>query len=124
MTNAYVIVMSIGVLANGFSGLVALIRPRWARERLRDQMSRLRVPASWSGFPIGTLKTAGAIGLLLGVLGVPFVGIAAAIGLVLFWVCALYTHILAGDWSANAALAGGFFLSLAVACVTLSVITF
>jgi hypothetical protein len=62
-------------------------------------MARAGVPESWLTFPIGTLKTAGAIGLLLGLVGVPWVGAAAAIGLIGFFVCALYTHMRAGDYS-------------------------
>lgn len=44
---------------------------------------------SWLTFSIGTLKTAGAIGLVLGLVGVPYLGAAAAAGLILFFVCAL-----------------------------------
>ena len=73
-------------------------------------MAKAGVPESWLTFPIGTLKTAGAIGLLLGLIGVPLVGTAAAIGLVLFFVCAVYTHVRAGDYSAQFGLAIGFLL--------------
>jgi hypothetical protein len=75
-------------------------------------------PKSWLRFPIGTLKTAGAVGLLLGVLGVPLIGTAAAIGLILFFTCALYTHVRARDFSAQFGLATGF-LALAVAVLAL-----
>ena len=43
----------------------------------------------------------------------PLVGTAAAIGLVLFFVCAVYTHLRAGDYSPQLGLAVGF-LGLAV----------
>lgn len=56
--------------------------------QLRPAMSTTGVPVSWVVFPIGTLKLAGALGLLVGLLGVPLVGTAAAIGLTLFFVCA------------------------------------
>jgi hypothetical protein len=42
---------------------------------------------------LGALKAAGAAGLLIGLLGVQPVGIAAAIGLVLFFIGALATHV-------------------------------
>jgi hypothetical protein len=89
--------------AVGFSGVAALahVTP------ILPGMRRAGVPESWLSFPIGTLKTAGAAGLLLG-LAVPLVGVAAAAGLVLFFVCAVYTHLLAGDYSAQFALALGF----------------
>ncbi|KZM68971.1 DoxX family protein [Nocardia terpenica] len=62
------------VLAN--SGAVGL-RPSW-------------VPA------LGALKAAGAIGLVLGLLGARPIGIAAAGGLVLFFVGAMIVHVRAG----------------------------
>jgi hypothetical protein len=46
-------------------------------------------------------------------------GVSAAVGLVLFFVCALYTHIRAGDYGAQFALAIGF-LALNVAALALS----
>jgi len=81
-------------------------------------MAQAGVPESWLTSPIGTLKTAGAAGLLLGLIAVPLIGTAAAIGLVLFFVCAVYTHIRASDYSAQFGLAIGFGL-LAVAALTL-----
>lgn len=69
-------------------------------------MVKAGVPPSWLTFPIGTRKTAGAAGLL-GLLGVPLIGTAAAVGLVLFFVCAVYTHLLARDYSIQLVLAGG-----------------
>ena len=81
-------------------------------------MIKAGVPESWLTFPIGTLKTAGAVGLLLGVIGVPLIGTAAAIGLILFFVCALYTHVRARDYSSQFGLANGF-LALAVASLVL-----
>ena len=68
---------------------------------------------------IGTLKTAGALALLLGVLGVPLVGTAAAIGLILFFVCAAYTHVRVSDYSPQFFLGTCFFLPLAVATLAL-----
>src|SRR5438309_8082948 len=66
------------------------------------------VPEAWLTFPIGVLKTAGAFGLLLGLLGMPLIGTAAAIGLILFFVCAIYTHIRTGGYSPRFGLAIGF----------------
>ncbi|GAA0351778.1 DoxX family protein [Actinoallomurus spadix] len=68
------------------------------------------------------LKVAGAAGLLLGLAGVPLVGTAAAIGLILYFVCALYTHIRAHDYSVQFGLAGGF-LALAVTALALDLAT-
>ncbi|MGI5291563.1 DoxX family protein [Nonomuraea polychroma] len=76
------------------------------------------VPQSWLVFPIGALKAAGALGLALGLLGVPLVGTAAAAGLVLYFVCALYTHLRVSDFSPTFFLAI-VFLGLAVATLAL-----
>jgi uncharacterized membrane protein len=81
-------------------------------------LARVGVPQSRLTFPIGSLKTAGAVGLLLGLIGVPLVGAAAAIGLILFFVCAMYTHVRARDFSPQFGLATGFLL-LALAALWL-----
>jgi hypothetical protein len=109
MTVAYVVVTLLAVAANGFSGVAAILH--W--KEILPGMVKAGVPESWLTFPIGTLKTAGALGLLVG-LAVPLIGIAAAIGLVLFFVCAIYTHVRAHDYSSQFGLAQGF-LALNVA---------
>jgi hypothetical protein len=50
------------------------------------------VPHSWSPV-LGAVKLAGAVGLIVGLLSLPALGIAAAVGLVLFFVCAVVTHL-------------------------------
>jgi hypothetical protein len=103
---AYLVVAILAIAANAFSGIAALAHFR----PILPAMARAGVPESWLTFPIGTLKTAGAAGLLLGLAGVPLIGTAAALGLVLFFVCAVYTHIRAGDYSPQFGLAIGFLL--------------
>jgi DoxX-like protein len=112
--NAYLVVAIVAVAANAFSGIAALAH----FQPILPGMARAGVPESWLTFPIGTLKTAGAAGLLLGLAGVPVVGTAAAVGLVLFFVCAVYTHVRAGDYSLQFGLAMSF-LALAVATLVL-----
>ena len=114
MGTAYLVVAVLAVAANGFSGVAALAHFR----PILPGMARAGVPESWLTFPIGTLKTAGAAGLALGLAGVPLVGTAAAAGLVLFFVCAVYTHVRAGDYSPQFGLAIGFLL-LAAATLAL-----
>ena len=111
---AYVAVTLVAIAANAFSGVAAILHFK----PILPGMDRAGVPTSWLTFPIGTLKTAGALGLLLGLVGVPYLGGAAAAGLVLFFVCALYTHVRAHDLSSQFGLAIGF-LSLAVAALVL-----
>jgi hypothetical protein len=110
MVTAHVVVTILAVAANAFSGVAALVHFK----PILPGMVKAGVPESWLTFPIGTLKTAGAVGLLLGLVGVPLIGAAAAIGLILFFVCAVYTHVRAGDYSPQFGLAIGFLL-LAVA---------
>jgi uncharacterized membrane-anchored protein len=60
--------------------------------------AKVEVPASWL-LPLGALKFAGAIGLIAGI-AMPFIGVAAAIGLVLFFVCAIFAHLRVSWYSA------------------------
>ena len=106
MITAYVVVTLLAIAADAFSGVAALLHFK----AIIPGMLKAGVPESWLTFPIGTLKTAGALGLLLGLIGVPLIGTAAAIGLVLFFVCAIYTHLLARDYSPQFGLAIGFLL--------------
>ena len=75
-----------------------------------DTLASADVPVSWLRFPIGTLKTLGTAGLIVG-LWVPAIGITAAAGLVVFFVCAVYTHVLANDITGQM-MFGGFLLAL------------
>jgi hypothetical protein len=61
-------------------------------------------------------KVAGAFGLVLG-FAVPAIGVAAAVGLVLFFVAAILTHLRARDFSPSLGLATGFLLLAVVALV-------
>jgi hypothetical protein len=118
MFTAYVVVTLVAIAADAFSGVAALVHFK----PIIPGMLKAGVPESWLIFPIGALKTAGAIGLLLGLIGVPLIGPAAAIGLVLFFVCAIHTHLLARDYSPQFGLAIGFLLlnSAALALVLAS----
>ncbi len=114
MPTASVAITLIAVAANGFSGIAALLHFR----PILPGMAKAGVPESWLTFPIGTLKTAGALGLAVGLVFRPL-GIAAAIGLVLFFVCAIYTHIRASDYGPQFGLANGF-LALNVGALVLT----
>jgi hypothetical protein len=114
MSAAYLTVTLIAVAANGFSGIAALLH----MQAIVPGMAKAGVPVSWLTFPIGTLKTAGALGLTAGLAFRPL-GVAAAIGLVLFFVCDIYTHIRASDYSPQFYLAN-VFLALNVAALALT----
>jgi hypothetical protein len=84
---AYVVVTILAAAATTFAATSDFVRPRW----LLVNMTKAGVPHSWL-VPLGALKAAGALGLLVG-LGVPLLGVVAAGGLVLFFVGAILTHI-------------------------------
>jgi len=113
MFTVYLVVTLVAIAATAFSGVAALVHFK----PILPGMAKAGVPESWLTFPIGTLKTAGAVGLLLGLVGVPFIGTAAAIGLILFFVCAVYTHIRAADYSVQFGLANGFLVLAAATLV-------
>lgn len=69
-------------------------------------------------FPLlAALEIAGAVGLVLGLLWAPL-GIAAAIGVILYFVAAIVAHLRLGNWSIGPA---GFYLILAVAALVLRI---
>ncbi|MCW2877755.1 MAG: hypothetical protein JWQ95_1855 [Sphaerisporangium sp.] len=118
MSTAYVVTALVTTAANTFSGVAAITGFKPIMRTLRPALQKAGVPESWLIFPIGVPKAAGAIGLALGLLGVPLVGTAAAAGLVLYFVCALYTHLRVSDFSMQFYLAI-VFLGLAVATLAL-----
>jgi hypothetical protein len=116
MVIAHIGVTVLAIIANAFAAAADFARARL----VLDNSASVGVPLSWLT-PLGLLKTAGAAGLLLGLLGVPVVGTAAATGLVLFFVGAVVTHLRAGDRSASLAFPASFLL-LAVAVLVSSVL--
>lgn len=76
---------------------------------------RVRVPHSWM-YPLGTLLAAGSLGLIAG-FAVPALGTAAAVGLVVYFVCAVGAHVRVHDSFGLAAL----FLLIAIAALTAGV---
>ena len=70
-------------------------------------MAKVGVPESWMTM-LGLLKAAGAVGLLVGFI-VPPIGLAAAIGVVLFFVGAIVVHVRAHAYDAS----GGFPAAMA-----------
>jgi hypothetical protein len=88
MTLIYVLVVGVTCLANAGFAIADLAQSQF----VLGNMAAVHVPRSWLP-TLGALKAAGAVGLLLGLLGVPLIGILAAAGLVLFFVGAVITHI-------------------------------
>ncbi len=77
--------------------------------------ARVGVPRSWLP-TLAVLKLAGAGGLFVGLLGLRHIGIAAAVGLVLYFVGAVVVHIRARVFS-NIAFPGCYLLLSALSLV-------
>ncbi|GAA1550089.1 DoxX family protein [Brevibacterium picturae] len=71
------------------------------------------IPQTWA-LPLGGLLAAGALGLLAGFV-IPPLGVAAAIGLVLYFVGAVIAHLRIGDFHLAPATV---FLTLTIATLT------
>lgn len=97
------VVISI-VLSVMLAGAAAadLVRHR----KIAVNMAQVGVPESWM-MMLGVLKAAGAAGLLVGIL-VPPIGVAAATGVVLYFVGAIVVHVRAHAYAAS----GGFPLAI------------
>ena len=109
---AYIVVSVLAAAANVFSATLDFIRYK----QILINMAKVGVSESWLT-TLGILKAAGALGLLVGI-RVPLIGIAAAIGLVLFFLAAVITHLRAHDHSFGLAVV---FLLLAVAALVVQV---
>ncbi|MFI5759621.1 DoxX family protein [Streptomyces sp. NPDC051563] len=85
MQIAATVVTVLAAAMSGFSGYSLLRRAPWVVEA----MEQYEVPRAWWN-PLGAAKSAGALGLLAGFF-VPALGIAAGIGLVLYYTGAVIT---------------------------------
>jgi hypothetical protein len=105
---AYVIVTVVAVVADAGIAVADLKRAPF----VLANSAEVEVPESW--LPgLALLKAAGAAGLLAGLLGVRPLGVAAAAGLVLFFVGALAAHIRARVFHNIAFPAGYLALNMA-----------
>ena len=109
---AYIVVTVLAAAANVFSATLDFIRYK----QILINMAKVGVSESLLT-TLGILKAAGALGLLVGI-RVPLIGIAAAIGLVLFFLAAVITYLRAHDYSFGLAVV---FLLLAVAALVVQV---
>jgi hypothetical protein len=103
MDTAYVVVTVIAIAMNAGMAVADFSRARF----VLANSAEVNVPPSWLPL-LASLKLAGAAGLLLGLLGVPVIGVAAAAGLVLFFIGALAAHVRAGVYY-NIAFPGTYF---------------
>ncbi|MER7777805.1 DoxX family protein [Streptomyces sp. NPDC096191] len=88
MFTAYVAVTVVAIVADAGIALADLLRARF----VLANSAEVGVPAAWIPWLAG-LKLAGAAGLLVGLFGARPLGIAAGIGLALFFVGAVAAHV-------------------------------
>jgi DoxX-like protein len=93
MSTAYVVVTVLAAAWVAYSAFAVFFRAKWVVQALSDY----GVPRSWWPW-LGTAKIAGAAGLVAGLL-VPLIGVAAEIGLVVYFTGAVVTVVRARWYS-------------------------
>lgn len=91
MFAAYV---TVTILASVFTGIAA-VTYLIGHDYPKSQLDMKRLPRSW-GPMLGTFLAAGSLGLLAG-FAVPLLGTLAAVGLVLYFIGALFAHLRVGS---------------------------
>lgn len=104
----YVVITVLAALANGYAASLDFI----GAESVKLVADRVQVSQRWM-VPLGVLLASGAAGLLAG-FAVPALGTAAAIGLILYFICAVSAHLRVGDRGIVPAV---FFLLLATSAL-------
>jgi hypothetical protein len=100
----YPIIATVTIVATAGTAVADFAQARF----VLANMAEVGVPRSWL-VPLGVLKGAGAVGLLVGLLTARPLAVAAAIGLTLFFIGALTAHARARAFH-NIAFPGAFFV--------------
>jgi hypothetical protein len=114
MSTAEVVVTGVTGVLTLFSGVAAMLHFK----PILEPMEAMGIPKSWLVFPIGIPKTAGGLGLLIGMLGVAVIGPAAAIGIIVYFLCAVGFHVQKSAYTPQFYLAG-VYVGLGVATLAL-----
>ncbi|ASR37277.1 hypothetical protein BAY61_22315 [Prauserella marina] len=93
MSTAHLVLTLLAAAMVAFSSVSVFVKAAWVVEPLADY----GIPRSWLPW-LGAAKAAGAAGLLAGI-AVPFIGVMAGTGLVLYFAGALVTVIRARSYS-------------------------
>ena len=109
MHAAYIVTTLIAALANGYAASMNFA----GAESVKVVADRVQVSRKWM-IPFGILLASGAAGLLVG-FALPALGVAAGIGLVLYFVCAVSAHLRVRDHGIAGAVS---FLVLVAAALT------
>jgi hypothetical protein len=105
----HLVITVLAALANGYAACLNFC----GAASVKVVADRVQVSRRWM-VPLGALLASGAVGLLTG-LAVPALGAAAAIGLVLYFICAVTAHLRVRDRQIGGAV---FFLLLAATALT------
>ena len=108
----YIVTTCVAAFVNGYAAFLSFS----GAESVKVVADQVRVPRGWM-LPLGTLLACGAVGLLTG-FAVSVVGVAAASGLVLYFICAVTAHLRVGDRHVGGAV---LFLLLAAAALSSNV---
>jgi hypothetical protein len=108
----YFVTTILAAVANGYAACLNFV----GADSVKVVADRVQVSRAWM-VPLGTLLTCGAVGLLTG-FAVPALGTAAAIGLVLYFICAVTAHLRVRDRQIGGAV---FFLLLAAVALSTDV---
>lgn len=87
MSTPYVVVTAVAAIMVGFSAFSVFVQAPWVVEPLTEY----GVPRSWWTW-LGLAKAAGAVGLVAG-LWIPAIGVAAGVGVVLYFAGAIATVV-------------------------------
>jgi len=91
MHTPYVVITLLMAAVNSYAACLDFA----GAESVKVVADRVQVSQEWM-IPLGTLLASGATGLLVG-FAVPALGTAAAVGLVLYFVCAVTAHLRVRD---------------------------
>ena len=108
MQVTYIAITILAAIANSYAAFLNFV----GAESVKVAADQVQVSHKWM-IPFGMLLASGALGLLIG-FAVPVLGTAAAIGLVLYFSCAVSAHIRVRDSHVAGAAS---FLGLAVAAL-------
>jgi hypothetical protein len=115
MFASYVIVTVLAAAFNVYAAYVDFARAEW----VIANMTKYGIPRSWL-FSLGALKALGAVGLLIGI-SIPSIGVAASLGLALYFIGAIVT-VVRSNWYSHVRFPAPFLL-LAVASLVLRLAT-
>jgi hypothetical protein len=93
MSTVYLLVTVLAALLNGWAAYVDLAQAEW----VIANMAKYGIPRSWL-FWLGLAKAVGAVGLLVGI-AAPGLGLAASVGLVVYFLGAIVTVLRSGNYS-------------------------